>query len=525
MTLVADDLINGRYRVVERIAVGSVGEVWRGVDETHDRPVAVKILRAVHLQDKKYRARFRREALFAGSISHPGIVPAYDHGEHVGRGAEPVPYLVMELVDGPRLSDVLHAEGPLSPRRTLRIVEQTAAALQAVHDRGVIHGDLKPDNLLLGSDYTVRIIDFGAADSTPLGTGLLTGTAQNVGSEQPREQPATATRDLYALGVLAYTCLTGTPPATDGNCPSTGLSAAVARIQIHVPPLPSTVPPAVSDLVMALLETDPAASPATATNAATMVSVATAADALLDGDSEPGHQKDFSGAGLWPSDIVPLSRSGRLAGSLAPLRRWRAAHGRTGLLTAVVAAVVLVSLTAAVLTRSAPGSAPGPAVVPAMVGGNADLARVNAVAAGLRPEVRIIDVAGTAAGTVIAQHPPAGAQVSEHSVLSLTVASGQITVLAAPLIGLVYSHAAGVLQSLKLTIAQATQTTTTAAPGTVIAITPAGRIPVGTIIVLTVAAGPLVVHDFLPGQTTSGTTAPGHKKPKKPKQGQGKGTS
>jgi eukaryotic-like serine/threonine-protein kinase len=162
------------YQLVERIAVGGAGEVWRAEDLL-GRRVAVKLLRAEYAEDPEALARFRREAAHAGSLSHPAIAAVHDYGE--GGPACP-PYLVMELVDGPSLAAVL-AKGPLDAFRAMDVIAQVAAGLHAVHPAGLVHGDVKPANLLLDRQGHVKITDFGIARTAAAavaGTGLIAGT-------------------------------------------------------------------------------------------------------------------------------------------------------------------------------------------------------------------------------------------------------------------------------------------------------------------------------------------------------------
>ena len=145
-------LLAGRYRLDSRIAVGGMGEVWRGTDTVLSRPVAVKLLRTQYAQYPEILARFRSEGRHAGSLSHPAIARVYDYGEDAS-GPEPA-YLVMELVDGPSLTEVL-GRGPLAARQAMDIVAQAAAGLDAAHRAGLVHRDIKPGNLLLGPDGQV----------------------------------------------------------------------------------------------------------------------------------------------------------------------------------------------------------------------------------------------------------------------------------------------------------------------------------------------------------------------------------
>ncbi len=252
-------LLGGRYRLQDRIAVGGVGEVWRGVDTVLARPVAVKLLRAEYAQSAETLARFRTEAQRAGSLSHPAIAQVYDYGH-----ADPPdpPYLVMELVDGPSLAALL-AAGPLGTSRTMDVIAQAAAGLHAAHTAGLVHRDIKPANLLLDPHWNVKITDFGiayAAGSAPVTrTGLVVGTPGYLAPERAAGAHATAASDLYSLGVVAYECLTGHPPFT-----GTPLEVVAAHRDHPLPALPETIPAGVFGLVAELTAKDPLARPGSA---------------------------------------------------------------------------------------------------------------------------------------------------------------------------------------------------------------------------------------------------------------------
>jgi hypothetical protein len=245
-------VLAGRYRLDRRIAAGGAGEVWRGTDISLFRPVAVKLLRAEYAQHPETLARFRAEARHAGALSHPGIARVYDYGED-----EPgsPPYLVMELAEGPSLAQAL-AGRPLAPARSLNVVAQTAAGLAAAHAAGLVHRDVKPANLLLTRSGEVKITDFGiahAAGSAPLTrTGTLVGTPAYLAPERVSGAPGTPAADLYALGVVAYECLTGSPPFRGEP-----MVVAAAHRDRPLPGLPPEVPGEVAALVSDLTRKAP----------------------------------------------------------------------------------------------------------------------------------------------------------------------------------------------------------------------------------------------------------------------------
>jgi eukaryotic-like serine/threonine-protein kinase len=249
-------LLAGRYRLLERIAAGGTGEVWRAGDEVLGREVAVKMLRQEYAGHAETLARFEAEARHAGRLAHPGIVRVYDYGQDRQAGA---PFLVMELVDGPSLATVL-AGGPLPPPRVLEMIAQVAAGLAAAHAAGLVHRDIKPANLLLAPGGTVKITDFGiasAAGSAPITqSGMLACTPGYLAPERAQGFPAGPAGDLYSLGIVAWEALTGTPPFT-----GTPLEVALAHVNRDLPPLPASVPAGLAALVAAMTARNPAERP------------------------------------------------------------------------------------------------------------------------------------------------------------------------------------------------------------------------------------------------------------------------
>jgi eukaryotic-like serine/threonine-protein kinase len=293
----------GRYRLVRRIAAGAVGEVWLGSDLALARPVAVKLLRAEHARHAGILARFRAEARHAGSLTHPAIAQVYDYGE--GDESWP-PYLVMELVDGPSLGQMLDA-GPLAPASAMDLVAQAAAGLHVVHQAGLVHHDIKPENLLLGPGGQVKITDFGlahAAGSAPLArTGMLICTPAYLAPERVSGATATPASDLYSLGIVAWECLAGAPPF-DGMA----IEVAFAHRECPLPPLPGGVPGEVGALVAELAAKDPATRPAAAQAADRARSLR---DALTAGTVHPPDRLSAPGADAHPVTAHLAGRPGR----------------------------------------------------------------------------------------------------------------------------------------------------------------------------------------------------------------------
>lgn len=247
-------ILDGRYRLDERIAAGGVGQVWRATDLLLERPVAVKVLRPEYADHPETLDRFRREARHAGALSNAHVAQVHDYG-HSGPEGPPSPYLVMEYVDGPSLADLL-AVDPIEPVRALDIIAQAADGLSAAHKAGLVHRDVKPGNILISRDGQVKVTDFGiayAAGQVPVtGPGLVMGTTQYMAPERIAGNQGTAASDVYALGIVLHECLTGVPPH-DG----TPAEVMAAHLYLPLPPLPVGTPPAVEDLVARLTVKDP----------------------------------------------------------------------------------------------------------------------------------------------------------------------------------------------------------------------------------------------------------------------------
>ena len=237
----------GRYRLVELLGRGGMGEVWRAYDTAIDRVVALKVLPATFADDQVFQERFRREARAAAGLDEPHVVPIHDFGEIDGRL-----FVTMRLIKGRDLQALL-AEGPLQPERAVGIVEQIASALQAAHEVGLVHRDVKPSNILVAKDDFAYLIDFGiarAAGETGLTTsGATVGTWAYMAPERFRTGAADARADVYALTCVLHQCLTGRLPF-----PGDSLEQVAAAHMFSPPPAPSKLQhgvPATMDGVIA----------------------------------------------------------------------------------------------------------------------------------------------------------------------------------------------------------------------------------------------------------------------------------
>lgn len=249
----------GRYKLISRIAIGGMGEVWQAKDEVILRDVAIKILKPEYLSDPSFLERFRTEARHAARVNHEGIANVFDYGEDSGSA-----FLVMELVPGDSLAKILEHDKSLPTDRVLDIVAQTARALFAAHEEGMVHRDVKPGNLLITPEGHVKITDFGiarVADQVSLtATGQVMGTVQYLAPEQATGKPASPATDIYSLGIVAYEALAGKRPFTGDS----QMAIAMAQINEAPPALPSNIDPGVQTLILSCLAKKPGQRPESA---------------------------------------------------------------------------------------------------------------------------------------------------------------------------------------------------------------------------------------------------------------------
>ncbi|HEX5407705.1 MAG TPA: protein kinase [Pseudonocardiaceae bacterium] len=261
--LTSGQLLADRYRLARRIAVGGMGEVWEAEDTRLDRHVAVKVLKPELCGDAEFLHRFRTEARTTASLNHPGIAGVHDYGETAATpgGPQDTAYLVMELVDGEPLAAIIARLHRLPADFTLDLLAQAGNALQAAHERGYVHRDVKPGNIMVSTDqagkHVVKLTDFGiakAADAAPVTrSGMVMGTAHYIAPEQALGEEAEPASDVYSLAVVGYECLVGHRPFLSENA----VTVALMHIRDLPPPLPPDVPPGMRALIEATLVKDP----------------------------------------------------------------------------------------------------------------------------------------------------------------------------------------------------------------------------------------------------------------------------
>src|ERR1700721_909754 len=254
-------LLGGRYELDGVVGRGGMAEVYRARDIRLDRIVAVKTLREDLARDQTFQARVRREAQSAASLNHPSIVAVYDTGED-NHGPTPVPYIVMEYVDGRTLRELMHDDRRLLPERALEITDGVLRALDYSHRNGIVHRDIKPGNVMVSRTGEIKVMDFGIAramsdaQATMTQTAQVTATAQYLSPEQARGERVDARSDLYSAGCLLYELLTGRPPFT-GDSP-----VAIAYQHVRENPIPPSrlapsLPPWADSIVLKAMAKSP----------------------------------------------------------------------------------------------------------------------------------------------------------------------------------------------------------------------------------------------------------------------------
>jgi len=249
-------VIDGRYEILARIGEGGMGVVYKARQTSIDRVIAIKVLNAQMAADQTWVQRFYNEAKACSRLQHPNTIRMFDFGQ----ASDGRLFMTMEFLDGVSLREAI-SKGPLTPQRVVKILIQCCASLAEAHSIGIIHRDIKPDNVFLlnmaGSPDFVKLLDFSVAkllegDRMKTQAGVVFGTPQYMSPEQGRGLPLDARSDLYALGILAFEMLTGNVPFNDDN----PMTVIQMHLQAAVPPLPQSIPYAVQQIVRRALEKD-----------------------------------------------------------------------------------------------------------------------------------------------------------------------------------------------------------------------------------------------------------------------------
>jgi len=528
-------LLDGRYRVLSHIADGGMASVYLGLDQRLDREVALKVMRAGLARDESFVSRFRREARSAARLSHPNVVAVFDQGEDAGDV-----FLAMEYVPGRTLREVLQVEGPLTPRAAMDIVDPLLQALDAAHRAGLIHRDVKPENVILRDDGTIKVADFGLARAVTASTttdqsGVLLGTVAYLSPEQVERGAADARSDVYAAGLVLFEMLTG-QQAFSGDSP---IHVAYQHVHGSVP-MPSSrvgsVPRELDQLVALGTARDPDKRPACAGDYLAEVRRSRALVSAGELDLRPergtaghtagqvgrwgdvgdvgdvGHVRPGTGDGegnagsdtmqMLPTKAIPVpqqpsagSATTHPSGLLVPGRRRRAWPWLLALLTVLIAAG---TATAIWYATAGPGAM---TTVPTVVGlARADAERI-VQAAGLR--VGVVESFDEAAprGSVMASDPGTGTRVRRTSPVGLTVSLGPERYSPPALVGARRDDTAQLLAGSHLLLGTVTETFSESVPAGVVTAQdpgPTASLKRDTRVNVTVSKGrqPLPVQDF-----------------------------
>ena len=381
-----DTIVDGRYRIIDRIGSGGMADVYCAEDTQLGRRVALKLLYRRFAEDAEFVERFRREASSAAGLQHPNVVQVFDRGSWDGTY-----YIAMELLEGRNLKEVVREHGALDPALAVDLVIQILKAERFAHRRGIVHRDIKPHNVIVDDEGRAKVTDFGiaragASDMTE--TGSIMGTAQYLSPEQAQGHPVDARTDLYSTGIVLYELLTGTLPFDAES------AVTIALKQVSEPPIPPTqrnpaVPPALDAVVLRALRKDPDERYPDAD------AFIEALERALAGYAEP------------PADpVAALEEEDR--------RRW----GRIAVIAVVVLALAALAVGAYLLLT------PEQAKVPNVVGKRTGAATQQLQGSGFEVEIVPIQSDTVAEDRVAGQNPEGGSEADEGSTVTLSVSSG-----------------------------------------------------------------------------------------------------
>ncbi len=508
-------VLDGRYRVLSHLADGGMASVYRAVGLRLEREVALKVMRPDLARDEEFVGRFRREARSAARLSHPHVVAVYDQGSD-----GPHVFLAMELVEGPNLREVIVQEAPLTARAALDIIDPVLQALGAAHRAGLIHRDVKPENVILGRDGTVKVADFGLARAVTTATmtsnaEILLGTAAYLSPEQVERGTGDARSDVYAAGLLLYEMLTGVK-AFGGDSP---IQVAYQHVHGEMPVASAQVPavPARLDALIALAnarEPDRRPPDASVLLAELRRARETLGDAELDSaPTSPRASRARSGSptvALGRDHTRPVPREAAGAGHYARTQGNRTRHRRTSRVGWLLAVLLLLGGGGAAATWYYTAGPPVHSLVPTLVG--LDRAEAESALASEDLDADIVEVHAeqVPADEVIQAEPPTGTQLRHGESVELTVSLGPERYLVPDLVGVDQSEAEDLLAGQNLVRGEVSQAWDEEVPADeILSTSPAADAEVepDTAVDLVVSAGPepITVPDVT-GATEAGAT-------------------
>jgi len=467
---IVGQVLNDRYEVLEKIGEGGMAIAYRGRDRVLGRVVAIKTMRPELATDDAFVARFRREARAAAGVAHEHIASVYDTGSDGN-----LHYIVMEYVEGESLKERLRRQGPLALDEALRIASQTAEALDAAHAAGVVHRDIKPQNILLGRGGTVKVTDFGIARAASApghtDTSAIIGSVYYSSPEQARGEAVGPQGDIYSLGATLFHMLTGRPPFQDGD--------RLAILHKHIydrPPRPSTLRPGLPPEV----------------------------DSVIGHSLEKELSQRFASAREVSSYLAACPRTEEAGPHAQAARWWRSHFGRgadavgwwvrTRGLWVVVAAAVLIAVVAGVTRWASARGRAEMVMVPDVVGMSAGAARAYLDELSLKyREVGSRASDDVEAGALLSQDPAANINVRSGTVVKVVLSEGPSHVIVPAVTRMSVAQAQRNLQAAGLTGGAVQETYDPGVPrGYVASTLPAAgaRAVRGTAVDLVVSLGP-----------------------------------
>lgn len=492
-------VLAGRYELLEKKGDGGMAVVYKAKDRLLNRFVAIKILRPEYIRDPKFIDSFRRESQAAAGLSHPNIVSVYDVGKEGN-----IYYIVMELLDGRDLSDVIRREAPLPEKKAMDITRKIASALSLAHKKNLIHRDVKPHNILITEDGTVKITDFGiarAVNSSTIvnGTSTVMGSVHYLSPEQARGDNVDARSDLYSLGIVMYEMLTGRVPFDGENA----VSVAMMHMNQDVP-APSLSNPGVSSVmdavVLKLTRRDPGQRFQTADEvirALDSVSSAAAGDVSVNSfeDLDRGYESVPDEGAVEEEGL--LARAMRMKASAKPKKRLspeeKKKNKRT-IILAVIAALICAIPVSIMLLNLFSGVGGKTVKVPDVVNMTQEEAESALEDVGLKFRLGTpVESEDIESGKVVSTNPAAGKEVKEgyEVVLILSKGADDAKVSVPTVTGMSQSEAEKILKQFDLTVGSVTTQENEAEKGTVVSQDPASGTEVasGTAINLVISGG------------------------------------